>query len=96
MRSSHYLVKKIYVPRGYRYRVRFYKKRRPSSYPRFNYKRFRRIRTRYITRYIKEEDLDKELDQIEKNINKANNDDNKPEENKENQNQNQMKVDENP
>ena len=89
---SHYLVRKIYVPRGYNYRVRFYKKRRSSSYPRFNYRRFRRIRTRYI----KEEDLDQELNQIEKTINQTNNDDNKPEENKENQNQNQMKVDENP
>ena len=89
MKRSHYLVKKIFVPRGYSYSVRFYKKRKSSSYPRFNYNRFRRIRTRYI----KEEDLDKELDQIEKKINETNNDDNKPEENKENQNQ--MKVDEN-
>ena len=84
-----YLVKRILVPRGYSYTVRFYKKRRPSLYTHYNYRRFKRIRNRFINK----EDLDKELDQIDKEINENNNNDNKTEENKENQNQ--MKVDNN-
>jgi hypothetical protein len=85
-----YLVKKIYVPIGYSYKITFYKKRRHGTHTHFYKKRFKRIRNRFP----KIEDLDKELDQIEKKINENVNNDNKTEENKENQNQ--MKVDGNP
>ena len=77
-----YLVKKIYVPIGYTYKIKFYKKRRHGSHIHFYKKRFKRIRNRFP----KIEDLDKELDQIENTINENVNNDNKTEENKENQN----------
>ena len=88
MRSGRYLAK-ISVPRGYSFKVRFFKKRRQSSYTHYYNKRFRRIRKRFL----KIEDLDKDLDQIQNKINENDNNGNKTEENQENQNQ--MKVDQN-
>jgi hypothetical protein len=54
-----YLVKKIFVPKGYSYKIKFYKKRRRGSHLHFYKKRIR-------NRFPKSEALDKELDQIEK------------------------------
>ena len=89
MRIRQYLVKKIFVPIGYSYKINIYKKKRHGFHSHFYKKRFRRIRNQFP----KIENLDKELDQIQKTINENENNNNKTEENKENQNQ--MKVDEN-